>query len=221
MTLLIGTVSRDNVVLTSDGLSTLNPITGQGISSNEYKKIFPIQDVPIVIAHHGLNILNKRDVSDVINDFMVQEKNLIKKSSLKIIADALVKFIDHDARLTLQNPNNKGGIGFWIAGFGWGKSKPALYEVFWPDETVPFSHENLVIGGDGKELIKPYLNMGIEKFHPKKVNGYNINFAIQHHDILYKTAESKQTMQGKKIFGGEKYQLFITKKEWKWTIGQP
>jgi hypothetical protein len=38
MTLLIGTISNTNIVITADGLSRANPATGAGIKSNTFQK---------------------------------------------------------------------------------------------------------------------------------------------------------------------------------------
>jgi hypothetical protein len=221
MTLLIGTVSKTNVVLTADGLSTPNPITGQGISSSSYQKIFPLPKVPVAIAHHGLNIINGREVAEVIDDFSAQNVELIGKTELINITNALIQFVDIDAKVTLEDPTNKGVIGFWVSGFCPGKSNPELFETCWPDDVTPQKHGNLVIGGGGQEFIKPFLNTPLGPFSPDKVYTFKSTYARQYHAILYKRAESRQAKQSQSIFGGQKQQLVISRKECVWTIGPP
>ena len=218
MTLLLGTVSKNNVVLTADGLSRPNPITGQGISSSNYQKIFPLTNVPIAIVHHGFNILKNREVGEIIRDFDAHHMGLIAKSTLIETTDALIQFVDSDAQLIFQNPANKGVIGFWIAGFSKGKNKPELFETCWPDDVKPQSHKNLVMGGDGKKFIRRFLDVALGPFHHEKVHNYNSRLARQYHATLYKRAEDKQAKEGENVFGGHKHQLVISKKECTWTI---
>jgi hypothetical protein len=46
MTLIIETVAKTNIVLTADGLSHTNPITGAGIESKNLQKIFSHSKFP-------------------------------------------------------------------------------------------------------------------------------------------------------------------------------
>jgi hypothetical protein len=62
MTLLIGTVSNTNIVITADGLSRTHPLTGGGVQSTTFKKIFPLRRIPVAIAHHGYNILDSHPI---------------------------------------------------------------------------------------------------------------------------------------------------------------
>ena len=48
MTLLIYTISKRHIVITSDGLSRVNPITCAGIGFDTFQKVFPIPDMSIV-----------------------------------------------------------------------------------------------------------------------------------------------------------------------------
>jgi hypothetical protein len=219
MTLIIGTISKNSIVLTSDGLSTPNPLTGRGVSSSDYQKIFPLLGTPVAIAHYGLNILGKREVSEVVGGFAAQYAELIQKSSVIDIAKTFVEFVKADVQLTLNDPTNEGIIGFWITGFSPKRSKPKLYEIYWPNQIIPKSCKGLVIVGDGKEFIMPYLGKALGPFHPDQVYAYKGDYVRQYHDRLYNAAEAEQMRQGKRIFGGSKHQLTITRKECSWVIG--
>ena len=123
MTLLIGTVSKSNVVLTADGLSRLNPSTGAGISTESFQKIFPAMDTPVAILHHGFNILDGRDVGLFVDDFMKEFKDFALASIVEI-AEGLRSFAEMPAQRTLADPSNEGVVGFWVAGFGSRKGRP-------------------------------------------------------------------------------------------------
>jgi len=213
MTLLIGTASKNHVVLTADGLSRPNPITGAGKASENVQKIFPHPNSPLAIAHHGLNILSGRDVQLRIADFFACVGNEIDTVTLEELGNRLISQMDESAKETFKDPTNKGIIGFWIAGFGHRQVRPGIFEVCWPSKVELNNLRHLTIGGDGKRFIRKYLNVPLGRFSPEKtrVEGYSTGFTIAYHDALYRKADQLQSSAGQKIFGGHKHQLIIQK----------
>ena len=219
MTLLIGTVSKSNVVLTADGLSRVNPNTGAGISTDSFQKIFPVTDAPVAILHHGLNILGGRNVSLFVDDFIKEFKGLAS-ASIEEIAAELRSFGEMSVQRALADPSNEGGVGFWVTGFGNRKARPELYEIFWPDSPDPKPHEGLVLGGDGKKFVKRFLSNPLGPFRPEKIRECLTTYARQYHQAIYRQAEAKQEKTGESIFGGKLHQLVVERKGWHWTAQQ-
>jgi hypothetical protein len=218
MTLLIGTISKRHIVITADGLSRVNPTTGEGISSETFQKVFPITGVPIAFAHHGLNILMGKSIGEFIGDYIRQYGTRISTASIKEIAEDLRSYTAEPAETILADPSNKGVIGFWIAGFCPGKGKPELYEICWPDNPSPYKHETIVLGGDAKQFVVSYLDQPLGKFPPNSIWQSSVDFVCQYHQALYKKANDKQNATSQIIFGGHQHQLVLEKSGWNWTI---
>ena len=115
-------------MLTADGFSIPNRITGAGMNREVLQKIFPLTGVPIATAHHGINMLHGRKVGQLIADFEKTLGDDLQEYPVRIIAEKLRDYADSDAKKTLGNPENQGVIGFWITGFSQTSSKPEFYE---------------------------------------------------------------------------------------------
>ena len=217
MTLLIGTTSRRHVVITADGLSRVNPTTGEGVGSDAFQKVFPIPGLSVAFVHHGLNILGGKPVGEFISDYIGSHGSVISNFRIKEIANDFSIYTAQPAQTALVQPTNIGVVGFWIAGFSSGKGNPELYEVCWPDNLVATKHEGIVLGGDAQQFIKAYLNQPLGPFNPGSVWQYSVGFVCQYHQALYKLAEAKQDKTGQIIFGGHQHQLVLEKSGWKWT----
>ena len=216
MTLLIGTVSRTAIVLTSDGQSKRNPITGAGLDSDTFQKIFPLPSIPIALVHHGLNILGGNKVQDAVNIFSNQPGLDLPTLSVLDISMRVKTYFEGDAQIAVNDPTNEGVVGFWIAGFSPGKARPELYEIVWPDHPNPKLLGPLIIGGNGLALISDYLSKPLNQFDPGQIPRYNVQFCSDYHLALYRIAERRQKARGEDIFGGAQYQLTIEKSGWRW-----
>jgi hypothetical protein len=217
MTLLIGTISDKHAVITADGLSRVNPITGAGMGSETFQKIFPVTNLSIAFVHHGFNILGGKPIGEYIEGYTSAHAPVFGGSSIEDIAEHLRSYAEKDAHNILANPTNKGVVGFWIVGFGARKEKPELYEICWPEKPAPFKHEPIVFGGDAKEFVELYLSQPLGPFRPVNITRSSVSFIRQYHQALYKQAESKQAKTGQTIFGGHQHQLILMKVKWEWT----
>lgn len=217
MTLLIGTISKGHIVITADGLSRVNPITGAGIGSDTFQKVFPIPGIPIAFAHHGFNILMGKSIGEFIGDYIRQYGTRINTASIKEIAEDLRSYTAEPAETILADPSNKGVVGFWITGFSPGKANSELYEVCWPDNSAPCKHEIIVLGGDAKQFIISYLDQPLGRFRPNSIWQSSVDFLCRYHQALYKKAKDKQDEAGQIIFGGHQHQLVLKKSGWNWT----
>ena len=218
MTLLIGTISKSNIVLTADGLSRANQITGAGVESDNFQKLFPSSELPIAIAHHGFNILSGQKVGEFLLPFVEDIDNKLTTTQVKEIADKLRNYAESAAMQILADKTNQGVIGFWVAGFEMGGVAPKLFEICWPDNANPVRHIGIILGGDAKRFIEIFLNKRLGQFRPSKLKGYSEAQTRKYHDTLYSQAMTEQNKVGAKIFGGKKHQLVITKFGSNWTI---
>jgi hypothetical protein len=218
MTLLIGTVSKDNIVLTADGLSRPNPQTGAGISSQDFQKIYPLPNLTVAIVHHGFNILNGLPVKKFIQGFIESNEDKLFIHSIREIACCLREFSEPATNSILSHPTNKGVVGFWIAGFGYREENPEIYEICWPYAPTPKKHYPTVLGGDGKQYVECFLRQPLASFTPDKVFEYSVTLACEYHQAIYSQAEEKQNKSEAIVFGGKQHQLIILKDAWKWTI---
>ena len=127
MMLLIGTVARSrkpHVVLTADGRSTGFDGVTRKILSNTQQKIFPVPGLPVVIAHHGENQIAGIPVEEFISG-LLKEYDGLRSSTIDGIADYLRGRANQPVEDTLRRISTSKQIGFWIAGFGYGRSEPS------------------------------------------------------------------------------------------------
>lgn len=218
MTLLIGTISKKNIVITADGLSRPNPVTGAGIVTDSFQKIFPFNDLPIAIVHHGFNLLAGQPVNQFVTSFQKNANNNLAALTIKEVAEYFLRYSQSAAVKTIADETNQGVIGFWVTGFERSNSTPKLFEICWPDKTEPFRHKGIVIGGDAQNFIKKFLNERLGQFRPSKLKNYSATKAQSYHGALYAQAKVEQDKVRKEIFGGKMHQLVVVKDGWNWII---
>jgi len=218
VTLLIGTVSNTNIVITADGLSRTHPLTGGEVQSTTFKKIFPLGGMPVAIAHHGYNILDSHPINEFLEKFIMQVETSRTTLGVYEIALELQRFTHAAARAIFSNPTNTGVIGFWAAGILNKTQAPVLYEICWPNQPDPEQRKIIVFGGDGKEFIRHHI-AELEQAPPKcrEIENYTIDDSLDLHTKLYAEAERKQNEEQKHIFGGHQHQLVIQTGGCRWT----
>lgn len=219
MTLIITVEARNHIVVTADGRSK-----GK-INSNTLQKIFPHPNRGFAIVHHGQNLIDidERRVQDVANEFLVDNADVIGKSSVQHIARLFVEHYEQIITKTLRSiPGNK-GCGFLFLGFGMTTKKPKIYEAFWATGQVntiaPTKHNDLVLSGDARRHILQYLDDDKEKQNRQNnIMKGTVQSAKAYCDKLYRLAEEAQTKANEDVFGGHKHQLVIKKSGCEWLI---
>jgi hypothetical protein len=215
MTLLIGTVARNHIVLTADGLSRANPITGAGMECENLQKIFPHGTAPLAMVHHGLNIINQKTAGQWVTDCYDSLGSELECLALDQFTDRFIEFLDHHAHVTLQDPSNRGVIGFWIADCR--QRWPTLLEICWPDNTKPTRHRPILLGGDGSRFLFGKHGSLLDYCRPpQKLDRSLVASAVAYHDKLYAVAEQLQKDSGETVFGGQKHQLVIKRCGCQW-----
>lgn len=218
MTLLIATYTSSNVVLTADGLCT-KEANGKKDLLYDYQKIFPIEGTAVAVCHHGQSIFldrggGERPVGRVVSDFISKCGERLYSLTVRDMSQTVWDELDDDCRETLEDMGPATSIGFWVAGFGAGNLWPALYELWWPENSRPVDKRKghfpvIVVGGEGKRFLPnpPGLDFGEYSDEMKK-----------HHDKLYRDAEQRQSSAGETVFGGHRHQLVISRAGWSWSI---
>lgn len=217
MTLLLGTISKTNIVITADGLSLANPTTGAGIQSNNFQKIFPVPMLTLAIAHHGYNILNNQPVGDFLRPFIGKSNTDFRALDIRDVATELLKFAEPAAQDIFANPANKKVVGFWVTGFSTSKERPCLYEICWPNKTNPTLHKPVVFAGCGRQFVDYHIEeFRIDKSKCGNIEQFSVEDAISYHSELYEEAKAKQMQSDKTLFGGHRHQPVIKKDYWQW-----
>ncbi len=213
MTLVIGSVLHDAIVITSDSRSTLAE-RGVVIALNDrFQKIFPIPDHPLVIAHMGENRLAERPLHAFLAPFLQRLEP--GNHTILEIADQLRAFAHPFIRSRLRSlgdlPN---GCNFWVAGFGAGPEEPRLVELFWQrrhDTLTTEEHEyaplSIVTGGDGQKQITMPSWRAVEHKPIAEVRAL-------HADLMHTALTAPVTPN---TVGGRPHEVVITREGWEWT----
>jgi hypothetical protein len=217
MTLMLGSVRPNDVVLTADGRSTTRTKGVVTKIDDRFQKLFPVPDHPVVIGNLGENHLDGKPVGEFLADFMRQLN--AGNSTLEQISDQLRCFAHPAVRRRLKAVN-AGDLrcGFWVAGFGAGEEHPRLVENFWKwkDQVLSCDERQflpiaIVEGGDGQKQIHP-ADWRVEKDETvEQVRDY-------HKTMMDQAINAKVEFNS---VGGHVHELVITPSEWKWTQPPP
>jgi hypothetical protein len=169
MTLLISAKYRNGVILTADGRSVRRDSRGghegHEIETDKLQKIFPHESLPLVVAHHGENLIQKASITELVPNFL---------SSLAIPdarAAALACLAEFDSAIieTLLASALRKYCGFWLVG----RDKESLFDVYEVDwcktdhgiQTKLTPHGPLLIGGSCSDPIEQYLENPIDEMY--------------------------------------------------------
>ena len=225
MTLIMGFYSKKSIVLTADGRCIEDKKSGEKIiTADNNQKIFPVQDLPIAIVHHGERRINNCEIKDIIGGFVSDNFDYVKRHSLREIAEKFKLRIDLHVKARLKELEwLNTSVGLWVAGFNPNSDQPEIYEVFWKhpsDASVKKFDGYLNRGGDGRKFIECYFKkpFSIMRYSLGRIKSANVDYLAGYHLELYKLAENEQKKSGETIFGGHIHQLAIKDSGWKWKI---
>ena len=214
MTLIIAALRRHDLILTADGRSTTRTngkVTG---INDSLQKLFPVRDHPVVIGHLGVNNLHDGGPIDHLIANFVAQLNTGNFTILQIGEE-----LRHFAQLTVRDrldelEKNGQGCAFWVAGFGFREDEPTVIEIFWSFKEGAFVTEehqfkpiSIVLGGDGKRLVK-----GADW---TKVDGKSLEQVHDYHVSLMTQALTTKVQDNP--VGGHIHEVVIDQAEWKWT----
>lgn len=222
MTLLIGTVSNEHIVLTSDRRCTVEE-PGGVLQSDDFQKTFPVAGRPLAIVHHGENVLlgedgSKVSLSTYLNTTISQNGVIFNRPSIDSVIRLICERLEPTVVRTLMN-RGKRLVGFWIAGFAKGKARPELHEVCWfkDGRREVAKHGNLVVGGDGKEHLPPSVRDRLDgSYNLDMIPKATVERARRYHNKLFEIALRKEPEPRR--FSDERDQLSIDKDGCHWII---
>jgi len=210
MTLLASTLRKMDVLVTADGrsISRRNGVV-VGIH-DQTQKIFPVQDQPIVIAHHGQNHFWGHPIGRIVKDFAA---DLIPGLSITAILDRLREALHAEVRDTLTKLPPDTAAGCWIVGFGRGEDEPEHAEVFWKVEGEQLvCRENhwrptsIMLAGSGSKGLRTEW---------AKVVDASVATVQATHERLFEAALQADVHPN--TVGGHIHELLILPHGWQWT----
>ena len=220
MTILIGTVSNKHIVLTSDRRCTVEE-HGVISRSDNFQKIFPIPGHSLALVHHGENVfLDENGVviplSSYLPTFISENIDAFDRASVESVTRQLLERLEPTVVRTLLS-RGKRLVGFWVAGFAKGKTKPEIHEACWhkdgPREVK--KHGNLVVGGDGMEHLPPNVRDRLDgSYNLDMIPKASVERARRYHNKLFEIALQKEPEPRR--FSDKRDQLSIDKAGCQW-----
>ena len=226
MTLLIGTYSRDNILLTADGLCVKHDSNGAETERlQDYQKIFPAPDpnLSLAVCHHGQNELftpegDMHPIKQALTEFFQEREEQLKTASLEDVCALLIEDFKDRVSHTLGQIGGGHVVGFWVCGLLSAHTRHKVYEICWPDDADPKPMEPLIFGGHGQFLVEKYLSEPCGKFRAENLKKMKLIAMQGYHKALYDEALRAKEREGREEFGGDRHQLGITKKGWFWRV---
>ncbi len=213
MTLIISSLRPTDLLITADGRSITTDSKGATGINDNFRKIFPIPDHPMVIFSHGENHLNNLPLGEFIANF-VKALNP-GNHTIEEIADELRHYAHPFIRTRLKNevPGTH-ACAFCVGGFGTHPAEPRLMEVFWKldkdcllTEEHQWSPTTICTSGSGAKQIAPV--------SLKEIEGKSLEQVQRYHQSLMDQAINAKMPQNP--VGGHVHEVYITKYGWNWT----
>ena len=225
MTLLLAARAKTHILLTADGRCIKTDGGVRTTTSDTLQKIFPVEDRPLAIVHHGENILNGHAISQILGTLYHDHSGFLATANSRQLSLLVAQHLDSIVSETLLRIADSKNCGFWVCGVHCESQTPQMYEVIWQKESPTeinfrlIPHGDLLMGGDGHLFIKHYLDQPInDRLSSKRVFAEDLQYSQDLHEELYRQAEDAQQNHETDVFGGEKHQLAITLDGCEWII---
>jgi hypothetical protein len=214
MTFIVTSLCPHDIVITADSRAVLEKGGNfQGVIDN-FQKIFPIPDHPVVIAHHGENELDRKPLDKFVGNFIAR----INTGNMTIldIADEFRSYAHPAVRACLKELGDfeNHGCGFLIAGFGADDRGPSVVELFWK-----FREQALVT--DEKQWFPPsIISSGsgagqAERLDVGKIIDCPVEKVREYNDRLLDEAINAAVKQN--TVGGSIHEVVVTREKWEWA----
>lgn len=225
MTLLLAARARNHILLTADGRCSVTNGGERRSTSDTLQKIFPVDNRSIAVVHHGENILSGQPISQVVATLLRNHADAFRTAGVRELSLLIADSLDRVVSATLTRIRNSKNCGFWICGVEDVLRKPQMYEVIWQKEspaeiTLRINpHGDLLIGGDGAQFIKKFLQEPLtERLSWDRLFAGDLEYSLELHDELYRRANDAQKHSGMDVFGGHRHQLAVTVSGCQWII---
>jgi hypothetical protein len=238
MTLLLGALTSDAVVIAADGIEFRH---ARGLPKTQDRwdrqKLFCLDDCPIAFGIHGQNRLispgGSLDSQWLIIDVLpklVQEigHNGIVEEYCRSVFDRLTS----DVLFTFDELDRAGikgaPLGLLVMGFDANAIRPRCFEAWWPLPTEPgeprvIEHPQdrripaVLHSGDGAHYAETALSHG-GRYSVDRLKKSSPNETRQYVRTLYKKAEMLQPRDGI-AFGGAYHEITVTPDRSDWSVG--
>jgi hypothetical protein len=219
MTLLVGTRSPAQVVISADGMSFLTQGAERHLSRIDLQKIFPVQATTIAVAHHGENVIGGVPVEMFLPSFLSGETPV----SVLHLVDRIARDLDEPIRNTLAVIPDAKKCAFWVCGFSHGTKAPRIIEVEWKktSESIDLQRVeggDLFMSGNGHDFVAQFTrdpNDG--QFSWQKLWSANEKYHLRFHEKIWRIAEARQESVGRQAFGGHRHTVVLTPRQWRWA----
>jgi len=237
MTLLLGALTSEAVVLSADGIEFLHaPGVPKFPGLLNRQKLFHLEDHRIALGIHGQNRLISRGGSLdsqwlLIEALPKRMQELDHDGTVVGFCHSLFNCLMPDVLFTFETLARAGlrtaPLGILVIGFDGTRKQPQCYEAWWPllnggGQPQVIEHPKnrqipaVMHSGDGARYAKDAISHGgrysvdrLKKTSPTETQQYLRN--------LYKRAESLQLPDGIE-FGGNYHEITVTPKDVKWSV---
>jgi hypothetical protein len=201
------------VIVTADGRCQKTTAGKVTAVEDDYQKIHPVPDHPLVVAHHGENWIGGGPVKKFLAGFFAG----LNAGNFTVVqvADQLREFAHGPVRARLKEDGKGFASGFWVIGFAYPYHAPVGVELFWKWEGDHLTYEErvwrpttLATGGSGQFQI-PRTNV-------KEVDGTPEGRVRAYHKSLMDAA-IKADVKDNPV-GGHVHEIRITAEAAEWTI---
>lgn len=236
MTLIIGLIAEDRIVLGADGAEFRHdPGQPKYMHVVNRKKLFPIPGRSVVISISGLNRLPgpNRDmafsaqplISDVLSLYFDE---LAQIETIQGIAHRIKEILQDDIEYILEDlskgDKELGFLRITVFGFDFNETVPHVFEQTWEHEkysgvmpiVVPEGERTIFHDGTGSSLVKSIINTPDSDYFLNRIVSVAISGFEQYVKGLYAAADARQ--DPKQIeFGGDYTQVTITQHGLVWS----
>lgn len=211
MTLLLALRTPDHIVMISDGLSFRLDEKELIVTRSDLPKQFAIEGLPVVVAHHGQNVLGTIPVEQFIASDRFQ--NLVRDAWTaglnRVLGESILE-LDGPVAQSLEAAKLRENFGLWFAGLWTCTDKPDIAELMWVKKSYSQTRINchplndISYGGSGAKFLSKRLKAGFDNDdrYPSLRDG-RPESAMEFVKALYREALQEQKQAGETLFGGQ------------------
>lgn len=211
MTLLLALRTPDHIVMISDGLSFRLDKKELAVTRSDLPKQFAIEGLPVVIAHHGQNVLGTVPVEQIIASDRFQDlvRDAWTAGLNRVLGESILE-LDGPVTQSLEAAKLRENFGLWFAGLWTCTDKPDIAELMWVKKSYSQTRINchplndISYGGSGVKFLSKRLKAGFDNDdrYPSLRDG-RPESAMEFLKALYREALQEQKQAGETLFGGQ------------------
>lgn len=211
MTLLLALRTSDHIVVISDGLSFRLKNDELSVTRRDLPKQFAIEGLPVVVAHHGQNMLGTIPVEQLITSDRFQDlvRDAWTAGLNRVLGESLLE-LDGPVTQSLEAAKPRENFGLWFSGLWTCTDKPDIAELMWAKKSNSQTRINchplndISFGGSGTKFISKRIKAGFDNDdrYPSLRDG-RPESSMEFLKTLYREALEEQKKAGETLFGGQ------------------